>query len=953
MRRLFVFGGFAQRNRRFRVAALREQQATLADVQDATLSNEELLAFDAAFRAFLGKNLNTVRKAYPAAWKEFCAERIVSGADSAKAAEDLLLFLFDVHPASSWGLLKDKRDKILAAVAANLRVCFADGKHVVFNLDDSTSVKILVRDSDNARVLLQRHRIVPAFQTGMASRIATLLTQGSAAGGTPKLPVLHGCSGSGKTANAIAVATALNSEAKDRTCVYLTPHLLFTVEALKTANSLAKELSIDKDIAEEIRNIVPAGANVDALVGIESALRGMDHAKRDNVVHALVHATVYSCVEVKKAPKVDRRRPPLLIVVDEVGEYPLFVGGMCRKVADICSSVSRSCTQGKCPVYLVAAGTGIEDACQRDEYSLPPEAFELMLVQTDHWEALKVNVPKDVREFIDSDESGLGRTVRCILSNARALALFMTIVRPSTNEPTHAVVRSVALDVANAFFSLNAMSNLRLAQRIDAISLAAGLQALPLSRTATTNAHVRDGLMRRFGLVVDRAVTMKLTLTAPAAQPTAPPGYDVLESFSNGTALVLSKTHKRVRYEVQEAQIAMFMLQLGLGDRDGSSDGFERLAADFIALCMLWARPRYGFGDIKEKLDEVSPLLSTQQSRGWHPPLLLIDRLKSAVASADHPPEYYLSATSIFEPRIPEIRIMTTAVRIQAPLTKDPSERAAAWAAVDEVVEALFHVEACPHLTPSAWMPGRVLVNGPRSDFADIVATVGDAVLLVRAKRCVDTPLQRHQLFAELHKMGHRDWRCCFASWLNELQTHTELVQLDFLERSSVTMPSDLRDTLTTCLFPEQRRENAKCCPSVSTGCSPAAVAEAFRMGSAWVKRTADGERALRNWLERVNPRYTTQDELLSRNKAWEQKSGCFVVMAYGATPDDVDDVPADVLLLHAGPVVRALSDGGSETAASAAAHVCSYYPFHIAGKRHRPPTNTNAFIDAVITSLR
>ena len=334
--------------------------------------------------------------------------------------------------------------------------------------------------------------------------------------------------------------------------------------------------------------------------------------------------------------------------------------------------------------------------------------------------------------------------------------------------------------------------------------------------------------------------------------------------------------------------------------------------------------------------------------KGWQPPLCLIDLLKAAVATVDAPPAQYFPHVN---ERVPEIRILTSGVKIRAPLSKKPDKLAAAWAAVDSSVATLFlDFAGPPHAAGSAWMPGTVMVNAPLSDFADIIATVGNVVLLVQAKRYVRTPLQRHRLFAELHKMGHRDWRCCFAAWLVELQSLNEKVRTVFFARMSEKMPTGLQKELFECFFPPPTPRSA------DTLLAPA-IAEAFQTAVDWVKAAAGNEVALREWLKAVNVMYTDEHEIFLRDSAWARKKRYFVVMAYGATPNDVDEVPADVLLLHAGPEMapRNKDNDANETVihvAPVAERLCSYYPFRFSAPPKQQAVNT-AIIDAPLNSTQ
>jgi hypothetical protein len=99
------------------------------------------------------------------------------------------------------------------------------------------------------------------------------------------------------------------------------------------------------------------------------------------------------------------------------------------------------------------------------------------------------------------------------------------------------------------------------------------------------------------------------------------------------------------------------------------------------------------------------------------------------------------------------------------------------WCDVEETSASAVKQYLKEHILPTRTRPkgavlpqlGTVVVNAAFAEYADVIAFVGNnELLLVNAKRYTADELAPTQVFRELYKMGHRDWRSVLAQWRDE-----------------------------------------------------------------------------------------------------------------------------------------------------------------------------------------
>jgi hypothetical protein len=214
----------------------------------------------------------------------------------------------------------------------------------------------------------------------------------------------------------------------------------------------------------------------------------------------------------------------------------------------------------------------------------------------------------------------------------------------------------------------------------------------------------------------------------------------------------------------------MLQVALRIADHSKASEGFEKAAADFTAVAMELSRR-----DINVNFDffRTTPP-PWKMPNGWSAPLLLAERISRST------PRTIAAANRSEPPQAGVNRIIST-MKLQP------------WG--DSLKKATLQQYLQKHILPKgsrskrAVLPttGTVIVNGAGAEYADVIAFVGtDELLLVNAKSHTAKGLAPKQVFRELYKMGHRDWRSVLAQWRDEGDDNPPAHMLSYLSSTGV-----------------------------------------------------------------------------------------------------------------------------------------------------------------------
>jgi hypothetical protein len=312
---------------------------------------------------------------------------------------------------------------------------------------------------------------------------------------------------------------------------------------------------------------------------------------------------------------------PLVVFIDEAGQRPTFVRAMCACFSELELAISARFSRGKCKVKIIMAGTGIEGA--NHHAGSEPETAWLHHVQPDAWSELKKEVPKGIQQLLTSSPDTLVLIINGMLRNARVASIFVDEMRRFG----YAFVEQIPCSRCGLLRRLQASAYIPYNRRRGLSAGADFAVVLRAMAQQTRQADVHSGELAKYGLLVDRAEALAINDTAKTKHhamlcsldpPTAP----------NPKALFLHRDYLGVRYELGIAHVMMLQLALHIhGDRAATSDGFEHVAADFIAVALELSRP-----DVNMDFDffRTTPPWSaaTPMPNGWMAPLMLAERLR-------------------------------------------------------------------------------------------------------------------------------------------------------------------------------------------------------------------------------------------------------------------------------------------------------------------------------------
>jgi hypothetical protein len=442
---------------------------------------------------------------------------------------------------------------------------------------------------------------------------------------------------------------------------------------------------------------------------------------------------------------------PLVVFIDEAGQRPTFVRAMCACFSELELAISARYSRGKCKVKIIMAGTGIE--CANHHAGSEPETAWLHHVQPDAWSELFKEVPTGIQQLLTSSLDTLVLIINGMLRNARVASIFVDEIRrfgyAFVEQYPMLAMRAAATVAGLCYIPYNRRSGLSTGADF-AIMLRAMAQQ-------TRQADVHAGELAKYGLLVDRAEALAINDTAKTKHHAMLCSLDP-PAAPNPKALFLHRDYLGVRYELGIAHIMMLHLALHIhGDRAATAGGFENVAADFIAVALELSRP-----DVNMNFDffKTTPPWTgaLPMPNGWMAPLMLAERLRRSAPLA-------IARGSRDGPSQADVERITSTVRLEPGCD---AEDASGTAMKQYLKEHILLTRTRPK---EAVLPqlGTVVVNAAFAEYADVIAFVGDnELLLVNAKRYAADELAPTQVFRELYKMGHRDWRSVLAQWRDE-----------------------------------------------------------------------------------------------------------------------------------------------------------------------------------------
>ena len=669
---------------------------------------------------------------------------------------DFLVYPKDIAAADLMSCMNDVKNFAPSAVAVikklrRPRRCFAQAvvpAHYEFG--HTTPVPLLLPSTASSSMLYERCATVSQPNLAFVKDLGAALID--CATGMRRTVVLRGASGSGKTHNAIAVAHL--AEHIDGTCLYVClTHVRDEVEGLQ-------------------QKLLNAGGDT----------RARDAATRQQVL-----AWVESAV-----PPMYRAAPPggtrhaksLVIVFDEAGAYPLVVRSLCRLFhgdglrGDIARLLNISMASADVrrsdgvdgaakrervayhAVHTIITGTGVEGH-QRETTASEPDSYVLMLAAPRAWDTLQVSLPPNVKAALtEPTRLDLVQTLRMLESNARLAALFCRACSAQGGgTPENTLVSSTPLQCITAsvyaamvqFKALNGLAKLGSEYVVTEL-----INALCAQTQRDMDAAVWSGLGRGHGLLVDYAVLVN-TAPSPGGTPSRRPSTDARSDASFEDLIARGQTSSTepialrvpkpftVRFAADEAVSMMAHMLVSGTEVTSGGDGFERMAARFLAFAALFATADVPF-DVG-RVRSISAAAADPPPRGWEAPLTLVEALQCAGRKRRR----IVLAKCVKQ-------ITPAAVRTKNGLSR--------------VLKATPFKSAATNALEALRSPALdvVLVNTDGAAYADVIACVagrggGDAagagpaarrLVLCQCKFYATTTLTALDVFAELHKMGHR-----------------------------------------------------------------------------------------------------------------------------------------------------------------------------------------------------
>jgi hypothetical protein len=676
--------------------------------------------------------------------------RIVLGGNAGLHAAQLTV-------SASRGLIGTKSNQ-RASAKPNQGSLF-DGDSVTFPLE-WRSVQVLVSESakDSSKEIegnpLFRHTPVKRFYDESTRHVAT---QVAVPGNS--LPLLFGEAGAGKTMCGVSVAAYLDPAGA---CLRLRCTAeIFVIDPAEllgrdptrmpllsrwSSQFPKKRFSIDDFEATYGQPAASWCPKERDLVAQQFVLRAMDEVIKENNRH----------------PSVAVGHPPavrtLVVFLDDAGQCPTFVRAMCSCFYVLQWAISKRFSGGMCPVRIIMAGTNM----QGEDHRAGSEAktYWSYHVRSNAWSVLVTQLPDGMQQLLTDDRITLVRIVNGMCLNARVAANFVNEVERLAT-PDHNLValepamRDAAALAANAYKMASNRRELSAAADLDVVLRAIAQQ------TWKTEVHSGPHSLAKYGMLVDRAASLVIAQADMRR-------YEQLDGpkGSVAKALFLHRAYLGVRYELSVAQIMMLQVALRIADLSKASEGFEKAAADFTAVAMELSRR-----DIKMNFDffRTAPP-PWKMPNGWSAPLLLAERISRSTprTKSSAPPQ-------------------TDVHRILSTMKLQPWGVSLKKATLEQYLQK--HILPKGSRSKRAVLPttGTVIVNGAGAEYADVIAFVGtDELLLVNAKSHTAKGLAPKQLFRELYKMGHRDWRSVLAHWRDEGDDNPPAHMLSYLSSTGV-----------------------------------------------------------------------------------------------------------------------------------------------------------------------
>jgi hypothetical protein len=609
------------------------------------------------------------------------------------------------------------------AATFGIRTLF-DGDSVMFSLGQNRQVQVLVTKAastnpDDSDSPFYRHRNVARYSAASTVKVVKQFDAQPAA-----LPLLFGDSGSGKSMCGISAVAYMDPTNGPGACLRL--RCTSDTFALDIAELLGTDPTqmavLAKWHTESSRKVL----NIDAFEQIYKQCdvdqRSAFHEERNRVAQKLVLGALDDVIEAKNrdAPMSAR---PLVVFIDEAGQRPTFVRAMCACFSELELAISARFSGGKCKVKIIMAGTGIE--CAHHHAGSEPETAWLHHVQPDAWSELSKEVPTRIQQLLTSSPDTLVLIINGMLRNARVASIFVDEVRrfgyAFVEHNPMLAMRTAATTAGLCYIPYNSRGGLSAGADFAVVLRAMAQQ--------TRQADVHSGGLAKYGLLVDRAEAMAINDTAKTKHhamlcsldpPTAP----------NPKALFLHRDYLGVRYELGIAHVMMLQLALHIGDRAATSDGFEHVAADFIAVALELSRP-----DVNMDFDffRTTPPWSaaTPMPNGWTAPLMLAERLRRSAPPA-------IACGPRDGPSQADVDRIISTVRLEPWHEEEEEEEDTPASAVKQYLKE--HILPTRTRPKGAVLPqlGTVVVNAAFAEYADVIAFVGNnELLLVNAKRYI------------------------------------------------------------------------------------------------------------------------------------------------------------------------------------------------------------------------
>lgn len=539
------------------------------------------------------------------------------------------------------------------------------------------------------------------------------------------LPIVYGDSGSGKTHSSIAVATKYKrtkmiGDAPDSDyrgiCVYVcaTEQVAANLDEFETHHKNGTD-----DAAKKTRN-----------------------SAAENLVKAMVQ-TVIPSEYFNRTPTEEK----VVIVLDEMGGYPTFVRALCAlhsekvEVSQLPFRQRLAAWMSIKELRLIVVGTGIEGV-QWQPGSLPGTFSTMRPVSV--WNDVGVFLPETLRDAINQPSTAAARSAKRLVMNARAAVLFVnefTLLSPTAQILPNDLRPMISMLVRSAALRFQRLNGLKyLAPHQYAHVMCQAMTAERLGIRQLPHAPWKE-LCLTYGVLVDRAVASVRNLDNCQR-------IDSTDSSASDSSpgLFLKNEFHGQRYLVPEAQLAVLLAVLGLGDRDSSGEGFEEVAADFLFLSVFMGAATPGQGLDPATLCE--PDVSTYNDPRSLWPLIATfckgDNVKRNV--------YLRRIEKKVEPRPVRAGRRTPTPPPSALEQDDATTSLLLLSGLMEYIHSENH---------------EIIINGAMAAYADVIVLLKGPVkhcLLVQLKRYTKTYLQNREAFEELYKLGNREWRAVLAT---------------------------------------------------------------------------------------------------------------------------------------------------------------------------------------------